>query len=93
MKVIRDRIHKWFEVVLYRMFLNSYWNDVLPKDKLDKFIGWGVSFTYFLLNVGIFFAVYFIFNKVYSNVGFEKTIIVGFVVIIAMLRVFLENKD
>jgi len=91
-KAVRDRIHKFFEGLMYKIFLNNYWSDVLERKKLDKFIKLGVGFTYFLLNVAIFFTMYFIFMRIYNSLGFEKAVLIGFVIIIAMMRVFLENQ-
>jgi len=91
MKFVRDKIEKTYRKSMHKIFLKNYWSDVIPREKLEKFIKIGVSTTYFLLNIAIFFSVYFIFNRIYASAGFEKTIIVGIVVIIAMLRVFLEN--
>lgn len=93
MKFIREKFEIYFRKIIYSIFLNEKYSSVLPKVTLDKFISFGVSFTNFFLNLAIFFSMYYVFVVVaFSRIGFEKTVVILLIVIISLVRIFLEKE-
>jgi uncharacterized membrane protein len=68
---------------------------VIKRHEFDRFVRWGIKITNFLFSVGIFFSLYFIFIRtMLPRAGFEKTILVVCLLLVMLMRSFLETfKD
>jgi hypothetical protein len=86
-----DFLKSYLEKMYNRRGLYSY----IKRSDFDRFIRWGVKITDFLFNIGIFFSLYIIFIRLMlPRVGFEQTILIVCLVLVMIMRSFLETlKD
>lgn len=72
-----DKIFLWFNID----------TDPIFSTRFKKFIKWvGYTFNPFVLSIASFIILVWIFNRINTNYGIEKVLILGFVIIIFSLR-------
>jgi len=72
-----DKIFLWFNLD----------TDPIFSPRFKRFIKWfGYKFNPALLKIASFIILIWIFNKIYTNYGIEKLVIIAFVIIIFTLR-------
>lgn len=88
MKFIRDRIERWFVSGLTRIF-----GGVLSEEEIFRFARYGSVGTGFVMSVATFIVMLLFFGKwMLVDFGFEYTVVFLLIVIVFMLRIYLETR-
>lgn len=89
---LRTKYQDFLKKQLERVYNKRRIYEVMPRHHFDKFVKFGIGFTDLLFNVGIFFSLYIIFVRLMlPTAGFEKTVIVLIMILILLMRTFLET--
>jgi len=72
-----DKIFLWFNLD----------DDPIYTPRFKRFIKWfGYKLNPFILHIASFIILIWIFNRINTNYGFERVVILGFVIVIFSLR-------
>ena len=89
---VRTRYQDFLKQYLEKIYNRRGLYAVIKRHEFDRFIRWGIKFTDFLFSIGIFFSLYIVFIRLMlPRAGFEQTIIVICLLLVMLLRGFLET--
>lgn len=88
----REKYQGFLKNNLERVYNRRRIYEVMPRHTFDKFVNFSVGFTNFLFSIGIFFSLYIVFVRLMlPRAGFETTVIVVMLILVLLLRSFLET--
>ena len=88
----REKYQDFLKKSLERVYNRRRIYEVMPRQTFDKFIKFSIGFTNFLFSIGIFFSLYIVFVRLMlPRAGFEKTVLVVLIILVLLLRSFLET--
>lgn len=89
---LRTKYQDFLKSHLDRVYNRHGLYEVISRDWFDRFVRWGLKFTDLLFSVGIFFSLYIVFVRLMlPRAGFETTVIVVLLILVLLLRSFLET--
>jgi len=92
---LRTKYQDWLRAYLEKMYNRRRLYDVISRSQFDRIVRWGIKINDFLFSIGIFFSLYIIFVRLMlPRSGFETTVLVVMLLLVLLLRNFLETfKD